>query len=195
MDRTYSTASDNYLGANLLGADFHQQLEQLRAENDELRALVLELEQALQHPVDGGQATEQAAREYEALLEEKSELIRQLHRRVQDLEDELAEKEEPVRKGPLPREDELMRLSEELERERRQLKEDEDALMEQMRQMELQMARERAEMARQRTELQRIQNDLHHELEVAARDNNLRERLAPLQRRHADASARRGARG
>src|SRR5947209_2022978 len=65
--------------------------------------------------------------------------------------------------------------------------------MEQMREMEVQMARERAEMARQRTELQRLQNDLRHELELAARDGTLRERLAPLQRRHQDISTRRGA--
>jgi hypothetical protein len=48
-------------------------------------------------------------------------------------------------------------------------------------------------MARQRNELQRLQNDLHHELELAARDATLRERLAPLQRRHQDVVVRKGA--
>ena len=119
--------------------------------------------------------------------------------RLKALEEELATSEpahqqaEQRPSGPPPREEELMMLSEELERERRQLKEDEEALMEQMREMEVQMARERAELARQRNELQRLQTDLRHELEMAARDGTLRERLAPMQRRHQDISTRRGA--
>ena len=154
------------------------------------------MEQALQASAGGQEDWEARTREYEALLEEKSELIRTLHRKVQALElttreEEVKEEKRPT--GPLPREEELMMLSEELERERRQLKEDEEALMEQMREMEVQMARERADMARQRTEVQRLQNDLRHELELAARDATLRERLAPLQRRHQDISTRRGA--
>jgi hypothetical protein len=168
----------------------------LRAENEELRSLVLELEQALRHHPSGDD--DARTREYESLLEEKSELIRNLHRKVQALEHELAKSkaapvEAPKPAGPLPREEELMRLSEELEHERRQLKEDEESLMEQMREMEVQMARERAELARQRNELQRLQTDLHHELELAARDATLRERLAPLQRRHQDIVTRKGA--
>ena len=123
-------------------------------------------------------AWESRQREYEALLEEKSEVIRDLHRRL---------REQPERPATsAPREEELIALSEELERERRQLKEDEEALMEQMRQMEVQMSRERAELARQRNELQRLQIDLRHELELASRDATLRDRLAPLQRRHQD---------
>jgi hypothetical protein len=177
--------------------------EQLRAENEELRSLVIELEQALHHHGHGGgEDFEARQREYEALLEEKSELIRGLHRKVQAMEKELAErqaapapapKEERKPSGPAPREEELMALSEELERERKQLKEDEDALMDQMREMEVQMARERAELARQRNELQRLQAEIRHELELAARDATLRERLAPLQRRHHDITARKGA--
>ncbi len=172
--------------------------EHLRADNQELRSLVLELEQALQHNTGTGEDAEARFREYESLLEEKSELIRNLHRKVQALEQDLggrpaAPKEAPKPAAPLPREEELMQLSEELEHERRQLKEDEESLMEQMREMEVQMARERAEMARQRNELQRLQTDLHHELEIASRDATLRERLAPLQRRHQDVTTRKGA--
>jgi hypothetical protein len=84
-------------------------------------------------------------------------------------------------------------LHEELERERRQLQEDEESLMKQMREMELQMSCERAELARQRNELQRLHTDIRHELDLAARDGTLRERLAPLQRRAQDAMNRRGA--
>ncbi len=196
MNRPVMTSTDNApLGDDPLTAEVFQELELVRSENEELRALVLELEQALQQASSTPSNWEAQSREFEALLEEKSELIRTLHCRVQELEDAVAAQascSKPA--GLVPREDELMQLSEELERERRQLQEDEEALMQQMRQMEIDMARERAEMGRQRAELQRLQNDLRHELEVAARDNALRERLAPLQRRHQDIINRRGAR-
>jgi hypothetical protein len=192
-----SMANGTHLGAERLGAESGRVVDHLRTENEELRALVIELEQALHNHSSGSDDWDVRAKEYESLLEEKSELIRNLHRKVQALEQQLAaRKAEPTpepKTAPLPREEELMTLSEELERERRQLKEDEEALMEQMREMEVQMARERAEMARQRNELQRLQNDLHHELELAARDATLRERLAPLQRRHQDVVVRKGA--
>lgn len=197
-----SITNGTHLHPNRLETDDPRDLDQLRTENEELRSLVVELEQALHHHGHGGgEDFEARQKEYEALLEEKSDLIRNLHRKVQGLEKELASradapspaKEEKKPSGPLPREEELMALSEELEHERRQLKEDEDALMDQMREMECQMARERAELARQRNELQRLQSEIRHELELASRDATLRERLAPLQRRHMDITARKGA--
>jgi len=197
-----SSSNGTQVNADRPGGDDVPELTHLRNENEELRALVLELEQALHSSTGGPGDWDARSREYESLLEEKSEHIRTLHLKVQALEKELrarareeakAKAEEEKRPaGPVPREEELMMLSEELERERKQLKEDEEALMEQMREMEVQMAKERAEMARQRNELQRLQNDLRHELELAARDGTLRERLAPLQRRHQDIVTRRG---
>src|SRR5207244_8585138 len=100
------------------------ELERVVTENAQLRATV---------------------KEYENLLDEKSEVIRELHQRIQELQDRPA--------GETPREEELLALSEELDCERRQLKDDEEALMKQMRDMEVQMSRERAEFARQRNEL------------------------------------------
>jgi len=195
-----SISNGTHISADRITGEDGRDRDHLRQENEELRSLVLELEQALQHQhAAGGDTGEARLREYEALLEEKSELIRNLHRKVQALEQQLAaqaeapKEEEKKRTGPVPREEELMTLSEELERERRQLKEDEEALMEQMREMEVQMARERAEMARQRNDLQRLQNEVRHELELASRDATLRERLAPLQRRHQELVARKGA--
>src|SRR6185437_10477288 len=155
------------------------ELEHYRSENAQLRALCLELEQALQeaaqqiHP-----DLEQQIREYDAVLEEKNEMIRQLHLQLQEsqaiLEDSEARVSEaaPARthQGPAPCEDELLALSEELERERRQLQEDEQTLMEQMRVMEVSMARERAEMARQRNDLQRLQSEIRHDLERLERN-------------------------
>src|SRR5262249_23589125 len=70
-----------------------------------------------------------------------------------------------------------------LEEQRRQIEEDEDALMSQMRQMELALSKDRAEVARQRSELERLNADLTREIELAARDPGLREKLITLQRR------------
>src|SRR3984957_10518731 len=95
--------------------------------------------------------------------------------------------------GPVPREDELLRLSEELERERRQLQEDEQSLMEQMRQMEMSMARERAEMARQRNDLQRLYGEIRHELERLERNGALQSKMDELKAKLQDVQTRRGA--
>jgi colicin import membrane protein len=161
-----------------------EELERLRQENERYAQRAAELERILEQAEKEQLAWESRQREYEGLLEEKSEVIRELHRKLHE------QPERPA--GSTPREEELIALSEELERERRQLKDDEAALMEQMRQMEVQMSRERAEMARQRNELQRLQNDLRHELELATRDATLRDRLAPLQRRHQEMTNRTG---
>jgi len=161
-----------------------EELTRLRAENEHLARRVTELERLTEDAQKSKAEWEARQREYDGLLEEKSEVIRDLHRRLH---------EQPERApGNIPREEELIALSEELERERKQLKDDEESLMEQMRQMEVQMSRERAELARQRNELQRLQNDVRHELELAARDATLRDRLAPLQRRHQDMMNRTG---
>jgi len=161
-----------------------EELQRLREENARLAGRLADLERIAETMHKEQAAWEGRQREYEGLLDEKSEVIRDLHRRLH---------EQPERSSAnVPREDELIALSEELERERRQLKDDEEALMEQMRQMEVQMSRERAELARQRNELQRLQNDVRHELELAARDATLRDRLAPLQRRQQEMMNRTG---
>ncbi len=186
-----------------------QDMDRLRDENNQLRALCLELEQALQEAATGGgegggAEGAEATRELEALLEEKSETIRHLHQHVEELQAALADAEaraaelanqEPVEHVPVPREDELLALSEELERERRQLQEDEQTLMDQMREMEVSMARERAELARQRNDLQRLQADVRHELERLERNGALQSKIDNLKTKLQDVTARRGARG
>jgi len=161
------------------------EVDQLRVEKAELLRKATELEEVLTETVQKGQAREEQQKELEALLDEKSDVIRELHQKLQ----------EQTGRPPAatPREEELLALHEELEEERRQLKEDEEALMQQMRQMEVQMARERAEVARQRSELQRLHNDIRHEIELASREVELRERLQPLQRRHQEMAHRKGA--
>jgi DNA repair exonuclease SbcCD ATPase subunit len=196
------------------GSDETLELERLRDENNQLRALCLELEQALQEAAtgggdgDGGQSGgSEQLREYEALLEEKSETIRQLHQHVEEIQTALtdaesrlaesAEQEETAGRraanGPAPREEELLALSEELERERRQLQEDEQTLMDQMREMEVCMARERAELARQRNDLQRLQAEVRHELERLERNGALQNKIDSLKSKLQDVTARRGA--
>jgi chromosome segregation ATPase len=185
------------------GPDAAHELELLRTENDQLRALCAELEQALQEATAAPPAqdfTDERAREYEALIEEKTEMIRQLHQQVQQAHGVVAELEaqiaaaptKHVHAGPTPREEELLALSEELEQERRQLQEDEQTLMDQMRQMEVSMARERAEMARQRNDLQRLQSEVRHELERLERNGAAQSKLEGLKSRLQDATARRG---
>ena len=138
-------------------------------------------------------------REYEALLEEKSEAIRQLHEELQNAHSIVAEMEAQVnavveQRPPagLLREEELLALSEELESERRQLQEDEQTLMQQMREMEVSMARERAEMARQRNDLNRLQSEIRHELERLEKSGAAVRKMEELKRQFADATTRRG---
>jgi DNA repair exonuclease SbcCD ATPase subunit len=174
------------------------ELEILQSENAQLRQLCAELEQALQEAA--GQmpdvsAFEERIREYDLLLEEKTETIRQLHERLEEAETQaLGAHSHAAKSGaPAPREDELLALSEELERERRQLQEDEQSLMEQMRQMEMAMARERAEMARQRNDLQRLFGEIRHELERLERTGAIQSKMDELKSKLQDVSTRRGA--
>ncbi len=177
-----------------------EEVEQLRRENAALQRAIARREQELQERLEEMEhAWAERQKEYEGLLEEKSEVIRELHLKVQE-----HQQHRPV--AATPREEELLALSDELERERcqleqerrqlqedrTQLKADEEDLMKQMREMEVQMSRERAEIARQRNEIQRLHSEIRHELELATRDATLRERLLPLQRRHQEMMHRKG---
>jgi chromosome segregation ATPase len=162
-------------------------IEKLRRENIRLSSRVEELEKAqaaaAQAPRDE-RTWDEREQEFEALLAEKSEVIRELRAELQDF------KERPA--AVAPKEQELLALSEHLENDRRQLEEDEAALEEQTKQMEMNIARQRAEIARQRMEVERLYADLQLELDQAARESGLRERLAPLQRRSQDFGMRTG---
>jgi DNA repair exonuclease SbcCD ATPase subunit len=191
------------LGSDPAASQPGEAVERLHAENEELRCTLADLQEQLEAVSRGpGQGWEEREREYDALLEEKSEVIRDLHRKLQEFQDHPTS-----RTGSRPpNEDELQAVCDELERERSQLdnerrhleqdraqlKEDEESLMKQMREMEMAMSRERAELARQRNELHRLHNDVKHELELAARDATLRDRLVSLQRRHQDIANRKG---
>jgi len=188
-------------------------VERVQAENEELRMEIGELRQLLDEstaravaPADDQDGDVASLREekkaFEDLLDEKTELIRTLHLKIQELDKQAAS-----RPAAAPNENDLLALSDELERERcqldqerrrleedrRQLKDDEQSMMTQMREMEVQMAKERAEMARQRNELQRLHSEIRHEIEVAQRDGLLNERLKTLSRKHQEVSNRKGA--
>lgn len=178
------------------------EMERLIAENSQLREVVADLRRQVEAtPAQQNEAWAQQQREYESLLEEKSELIRTLHLRIQDLE-----ARQPIA-ASTPKEEELQALNEELERERcrleqdrrqldedlRQFREDEEIMTQQMRDMEVQMARERAELARQSNDLQRLLDDIRHELQRAERDRVLNERLVSLRTRFQDMNRGRSA--
>jgi myosin heavy subunit len=173
-----------------------EEIEQLREENTQLRSLCLELEQALHESATHGPGTgDERVAEYEALLDEKTEIIRQQAEHLQQLQADAEEKTaaRSANSGPAPREDDLLALSEELERERRQLQEDEQSVMQQMREMEVSMAKERAEMARQRNDMQRLQSEVRHELERLERNGALESKIESLKNKLTDATTRRGA--
>ncbi|MCS7159217.1 MAG: hypothetical protein RMJ19_01990 [Gemmatales bacterium] len=158
-------------------ASLQEENRRLRASLDQARERLTQMERELAR-------WRQREQEYEALLEEKSELIRQLHQELQ-----LA-KERPTRERRVPREEELIALEQELLREREQLKRDEEQLMAEIRQMEVTLSRERADLARQRNELQRLHQQIQTELEMASREAALRERLRPLYELHAELQRR-----
>lgn len=174
--------------------------EAILAENIELREIIAELKAQLKETEQKISAQfADRHKEYEVMLEEKSQIIRDLHLQIQELE-----QRPPV--PVTPKEEELIALSEELERERcqlqqerrtleeerKQLAEDEEIMTQQMREMEVQMARERADFARQRNELNRIQEEIRRELENIERNGLLNQRLGQLRQRSAELSLSKG---
>jgi hypothetical protein len=170
-----------------------EEVEMLRGENAALRAKADELEQLVALSAqDAEERWAERQREYESLVEEKSDVIRGLHQKIAELRERAASSSSSshtssaaavVDSGEAtPDRQELLRLKRELEEARDQMLSDEESMMAQMRQMEMALARDRAELARQRSELQRLHGDLKHDMETAARAPGLRERLTALQR-------------
>lgn len=158
-----------------------QENARLRRRTEELESQLAQLAQQRRQPLDADDAWEERQREYEMLLDEKSQAIRNLHLQLQEVQQ--AESIDP---------NELHRMKEQLEADRLRLQEDEQSLMEQARNLEMSMARDRADLARQRCELQRLQQEWAREVELAMRDDGLRERLAHMQRRHDSVAVRPG---
>lgn len=186
------TRSDADISLPHVDPDPQGELLQLRAENAQLRQRLYEVEQVLEQVAATEEGWAERQKEYETLLEEKSEVIRALHGKVKEMQSAQASAPAANPGRSSISQEEYKDLKAELDEQRRQLQQDEESLMQQMRQMEMAMSRDRAELARQRSELQRIQSELNHEIEMASRDPDLRVRLQSLQRRQQDVLARKG---
>src|SRR5205823_10283145 len=117
------------------------ELELLRGENSALQAKVDDLEQLLgMASQEGEDRWGERQREYESLLEEKSEVIRSLHQKLAELRERASGAQPKVEEEstePVPERQELLKLKRELDEQRRQIGEDEESMMAQMRQMEM----------------------------------------------------------
>jgi chromosome segregation ATPase len=162
--------------------DSDQTIEALQSENAELKRRLAALEEQLNGAGTKGEDWGEQDREFARMMEEKTDVIRELHLKIQAMQAAVSESNLPATQTP--GEADLFALSDELERERNQLLDDEKALMQQMRIMEVQMSRERAELARQRTDIERLHIRMQDELELASREASLKERLQPLMRQH-----------
>ena len=157
----------------------------LQVENGALQLQEDELEQLLTLAIQEAESRwADRQRDYERLIDEKSEVIRSLHEKNEQLRERL---DQPapladVPEGELPERAELLALLRELDQKRLKLQEDEEAMIAQLRDLEMAITKDRAEIARQGAEIQRLQGELRHELEIAQRDRGLRERLGALQR-------------
>jgi hypothetical protein len=174
----------------LTGNNNFAELDKVRSENAELRAMVADLRHFFE---------ENDPAVWEHKLHESDELIASQKKQI----DEWQEKLQTHRL--VPSDHDLAEMSDELEKERcqlaqdrktleaerQQLREDEESLMKQMRDMEVSMAKDRADLARQRTEIQRIQGEIRHELDILQRgDASVKDRLASFQRRSQEAGTR-----
>jgi septal ring factor EnvC (AmiA/AmiB activator) len=148
--------------------------DRLTRENAELKRRIVDLEGQLANMTPESWTEQQ--RNFEELLDEKSEIIRTLNHKIQAL----------TESGNLGSHDyeqeKLQALAADLQARDEQLRADEEAMQMQVREMEMRMSKERAELARQKSQIDRLHADLERELEVANRDPNLRDRLRSLQR-------------
>lgn len=172
--------------------------DELRAENEQLREIAAELKaQFAEISKPAATSWEDREREYEALLDEKSEMIRTLHVRIQELE--AASGSRAAAKGsPADDDPELLATIEELSREqaemdkeralldedRRQLRQDEEDMESRMQEMELQVAKSRSDLVRQRHEVHELYGMVRVELEKGQQSGVMSDRLKSLLQRH-----------
>lgn len=145
--------------------DLPQQVEALKKDNERLRQIVEQARQRVQQAEKDAELWQAREKEYENMLEEKSELIRQLNQQL---------RAQPVAQKDGPSEDELVALHQELQRERQIMEDDRAALEEQFRTLELQMAKERADIAKQRSEVQRLQAEFKRQMDILERESKVR---------------------
>ncbi|MSR29976.1 MAG: hypothetical protein EXR99_00585 [Gemmataceae bacterium] len=157
--------------------------QELIKENEQLRALCLELEDAVrQLSSQDGKKPSKGGSEAEILLEEKTEVIRGLHAENIELKKMLKGIEaggaqhggfEP---GVEPSESAL----DELETKRRALEEEVSRLEKSMGDEEIRLSRERADVARQRYEIDSLRKELEIELNRNVQEGPLKEKIQSI---------------
>lgn len=169
------------------------ELSVLKQENEELRKLVLEMDQALrQQPPQTPASKPGSETEFEQILEEKSEVIRGLHSENLELKKIIADMEERLYGGgaseaPLENAQgisgataqagqDILELQEQRDKLKREITEMEKHLCEE----EVRASRERADLARQRYEIDRVKTDLEIELDKHQKDKDLRSKIIEM---------------
>lgn len=136
-------------------------MAELRKENEKLRQIIEQGRARLAQTEREAEQWKARELEYERMLEEKSEQIRQMYQQLQL---------QPKQRPDGPTEEELIALHQELQRERQTLDDDRAVMDDQFKQMEMQMSRERAEIGRERTEVRRLQAELKRQLDLLERE-------------------------
>ena len=171
----------------------------LKEENEQLKKLCLELDQALTNSNLSGNMSHSLATpipesELEQLLEEKSETIRKLHTEnleyqkvITELEDRLygpggtdIANEKPQQKTG---DNEISASIGELEIKKEVLAKEIVLMEKQLCDEEIRASRERAEMARQKYDLERLKADLEIEIEKHAKDTSLKTKINSIKSR------------
>lgn len=176
------------------------ELNRLKAENEELHRVILEMKPLLQEASEMEIQYQNKIEELQAALDEKTKQFNELHEQLQALEEQIAGTSTgafPAPAAPSPPktrteleewadelEKEAAKLQQErrrLEQERQQLREDEQELEAQMRKQEVQLARDRAMLAQKELEVRRTLEQIQREIELmSSGDAVLRSKLDGL---------------
>lgn len=171
----------------------------LKEENEQLKKLCLELDQALTNSnlsanMNHSFTTPIPESELEQLLEEKSETIRKLHienleyqKVITELEDRLYGPggTDLVNENPQQKTggNEISASIGELESKKEALAKEIVLMEKQLCDEEIRASRERAEMARQKYDLERLKADLEIEIEKHAKDTSLKTKIDSIKSR------------
>ncbi|NBR05290.1 MAG: hypothetical protein EBT92_05920 [Planctomycetes bacterium] len=175
------------------------ELAALREENEQLKKLCLELDQALTNSnlsasINKSFGTPIPESELEQLLEEKSETIRKLHTENLEYQKVITELEDRLY-GPggadlgteKPQQPsgnmEVSASIGELEAKKETLAKEIQLMEKQLCDEEIKASRERAEMARQKYDLERLKADLEIEIEKHAKDASLKTKIDSIKSR------------
>ena len=171
----------------------------LKEENDQLKKLCLELDQALTNSNLSANMNHSFTKpipesELEQLLEEKSETIRKIHTENLEYQKVITELEDRlygpggtdlVNENPQQKTggNEISASIGELESKKEALAKEIVLMEKQLCDEEIRASRERAEMARQKYDLERLKADLEIEIEKHAKDTSLKTKIDSIKSR------------